>query len=589
MTLNTFHFAGVAAKNVTLGIPRMQELMDASKSIKTPTVTAYLPANNRTLAKKMAQSLVYTELNELVIGGYQTANFATEMDELQFLVQFQPYPAPSVHAWVFVLNKTKMEDQGIIPYQIETAIQDFSPLIDVYVSEEEMEVWECKVRIIDTSSIGEDVETMATAIQKNVIIQGGSKRITGALAREELVSVRDDETGKIVDQKQFIIETDGTDLKYVLGQGFDATRTISNDVVECVDVLGIEAGLNVLVHEINNVLTFDGSYINMRHITLLAETMCFYGWLRPVSRHGFAKVNAPMLKQASFEQPLEVFTDSALWHVFDEATDVTSAVMFGKLINVGTGAVDLKSMVVKAPPIAKAVPKKTPVMFLGKKRRSKATATTYWKWFSEPMARWKNSNNNPTSYQSNPSFVPNEGDWEMPSHGQLMGGPMSGMMMDGQLMGGPMMTTMAGPYDAMSSNSSSSGSSSIHPMVTTFDMDSEDSPRFKPLDPEYEHVQCQFVPLTPEYTNPGPQSPSYSPTSPMYVPPQSPTYSPTKPTYVPQSPSYSPTEPPYVPQSPSYSPTEPPYVPQSPTYSPTEPPATYVPQSPTYSPTRPGF
>jgi DNA-directed RNA polymerase I subunit RPA1 len=39
MTLNTFHFAGRGEMNVTLGIPRLREiLMMASKNIKTPSM-----------------------------------------------------------------------------------------------------------------------------------------------------------------------------------------------------------------------------------------------------------------------------------------------------------------------------------------------------------------------------------------------------------------------------------------------------------------------------------------------------------------------------------------------------------------------
>ncbi len=42
MTLNTFHFAGVSAKNVTLGVPRLTELINLAKNIKTPTLTVHL-------------------------------------------------------------------------------------------------------------------------------------------------------------------------------------------------------------------------------------------------------------------------------------------------------------------------------------------------------------------------------------------------------------------------------------------------------------------------------------------------------------------------------------------------------------------
>ena len=42
MTLNTFHYAGVSAKNVTLGVPRLKELINISKKPKTPSLTVFL-------------------------------------------------------------------------------------------------------------------------------------------------------------------------------------------------------------------------------------------------------------------------------------------------------------------------------------------------------------------------------------------------------------------------------------------------------------------------------------------------------------------------------------------------------------------
>ena len=42
MTLKTFHFAGVASMNVTLGVPRIKEIINASKTISTPIIDAVL-------------------------------------------------------------------------------------------------------------------------------------------------------------------------------------------------------------------------------------------------------------------------------------------------------------------------------------------------------------------------------------------------------------------------------------------------------------------------------------------------------------------------------------------------------------------
>jgi len=42
MTLNTFHSAGISAKNVTLGVPRLKEIINIATTLKTPSMTIYL-------------------------------------------------------------------------------------------------------------------------------------------------------------------------------------------------------------------------------------------------------------------------------------------------------------------------------------------------------------------------------------------------------------------------------------------------------------------------------------------------------------------------------------------------------------------
>ena len=42
MTLNTFHNAGISSKNVTLGVPRIKEIINVAKNIKTPTLKIFL-------------------------------------------------------------------------------------------------------------------------------------------------------------------------------------------------------------------------------------------------------------------------------------------------------------------------------------------------------------------------------------------------------------------------------------------------------------------------------------------------------------------------------------------------------------------
>jgi DNA-directed RNA polymerase II subunit RPB1 len=65
MTLNTFHYARVASKNATLGVPRLKEIINVATHIKTPSLSVYLDpeiARSLTLAKNVQQELAYTSL-----------------------------------------------------------------------------------------------------------------------------------------------------------------------------------------------------------------------------------------------------------------------------------------------------------------------------------------------------------------------------------------------------------------------------------------------------------------------------------------------------------------------------------------------
>lgn len=53
MTLKTFHFAGVASMNITLGVPRIKEIINASKTISTPIISAELFNKNSEISARI--------------------------------------------------------------------------------------------------------------------------------------------------------------------------------------------------------------------------------------------------------------------------------------------------------------------------------------------------------------------------------------------------------------------------------------------------------------------------------------------------------------------------------------------------------
>lgn len=70
MTLNTFHFAGVSSKNVTLGVPRLKEIINISKKPKAPSLTVFLvgaSARDAEKAKNVLCRLEHTTLRKVCI------------------------------------------------------------------------------------------------------------------------------------------------------------------------------------------------------------------------------------------------------------------------------------------------------------------------------------------------------------------------------------------------------------------------------------------------------------------------------------------------------------------------------------------
>ena len=69
-----------------------------------------------------------------------------------------------------------------------------------------------------------------------------------------------------------------------------------------VQVLGIEAVRKALERELYHVISFDGSYVNYRHLALLCDTMTSRGHLMAITRHGVNRQDTGPLMKCSFEE-----------------------------------------------------------------------------------------------------------------------------------------------------------------------------------------------------------------------------------------------------------------------------------------------
>ena len=144
-------------------------------------------------------------------------------------------------------------------------------------------------------------------------------------------------------ESQWVLETEGSNLIETMSVStIDHTKTISNNVIEIYEVFGIEAARQSLLNELRTVLSFDGSYVNYRHLAILVDTMTCRGSLTAMTRHGINRVaDAGTLTKCSFEETVEVLTDAAAFGEIDTLKGISDNIMLGQTIPAGTGIMDI--------------------------------------------------------------------------------------------------------------------------------------------------------------------------------------------------------------------------------------------------------
>jgi len=147
------------------------------------------------------------------------------------------------------------------------------------------------------------------------------------------------ETGDYKAIAEWLLETDGTSLMRVLSErDVDPTRTYSNDICEIFATLGIEAVRKAVEQEMNHVISFDGSYVNYRHLALLCDVMTAKGHLMAITRHGINRQDVGALMRCSFEETVDVLIDAAMHAEVDFLRGVSENIIVGQLANIGTGS-----------------------------------------------------------------------------------------------------------------------------------------------------------------------------------------------------------------------------------------------------------
>ena len=313
MTMRTFHYAGVAEINVTLGLPRLIEIMDARKEPSTPTMTVYLEPEygvDRDRAREVSWQIEAAPLHEF-------GDITTDMENMQV----------AVHLNTKVCDKRKIaprEIMEIAPKKIRERrhYRDFEHKID-----------EDNATIIFLPKDPESYQNLFQLAEhvRNVIVQGIDDSMRVVVRKE---------TG------EYILYTEGSNLKDVFEvAGVDTTRTRTNNISEAASVLGIEAARNAIIYEALSTLGEQGILVDVRHIMLVADMMCMDGEVKQIGRHGIAGEKESVLSRAAFEVTVNHLLDAAVANEVDELSGVTENVIVGQPIQLGTG--DVKLIAVK--------------------------------------------------------------------------------------------------------------------------------------------------------------------------------------------------------------------------------------------------
>ena len=380
MTLNTFHFAGVASKsNVTRGVPRVEEILSLTKKTKNPSLTIYLHDKdkfNREHAQNIMYSIEYTALKDLVefyeiCYDPDDSNTMIKEDK-ELLTQFNHYEnmfdecndsvseiSGEKSKWIIriKLDKSKLLEKNItqddINFTLKVAYQN---KIDCVYSDYNSTDLIFRIRIngvFDKKSGNPDgkhpldqsdqiwyITNFQNQLMSNTIIRG-IKDIEKVLLRK-IPNYLVYEEGNFVKKTIWVLDTVGTNLVDVLGLYFiDPTKTISNSIMEVYDVLGIEAARQCIYNEFSEVIEADGSYINSHHLEMLADRMSYSYKLISIYRHGINNDNIGPIAKAAFEETPEMFLRAAKHGLFDEVRGVSANIMCGQEGFFGTGSFDI--------------------------------------------------------------------------------------------------------------------------------------------------------------------------------------------------------------------------------------------------------
>ncbi len=305
-TMRTYHFAGTAGIQVTLGLPRMLEIFDARKEPRTPTMTVYIDKDCQDLdnVKKIGEQIKEVKVKDVVL--------STVIDMTDLFIQCQ-------------LDMAKVKEFEIDLEKLEKMIKIKNSKVSV--EKNSLYIYTKKGDIRNLHKI------------KYTLLESHVKGIRGVT---QVVIMKEND--------EWVINTLGSNLKKVFEIiGVDATRTTCNNMFEILNVLGVEAARNVIINQAKYTMEEQGLGVDLRYITLLADLMTSDGEIKPIGRYGISGQKASFLVRASFEETKKHLTNSAIIGERDTLKGTIENIIMNQVAPIGTGVYELIGRIPEVP------------------------------------------------------------------------------------------------------------------------------------------------------------------------------------------------------------------------------------------------
>ncbi len=298
MMMRTKHYAGTAM-DVTRGLPRLIEILDARRTPKTPMMSIYLKKkyNNSKKAEELAYSIKETTVKDI------STSVQTNFSKSEI---------------VFELDREELKRRGLTPAKFKKVVKEKLG--------KNASVTKTKLKVKSKKKVASKLQRLKNKVLDNHL--SGIEGVSYVVVQKE--------------GKDYVLYTRGTNLKQIAKvDEVDFKKTRSNDLREVAKVLGVEAVRNALVYEGMETLKEAGLSVDSRHITLVADTMTANGELDAIGRHGVSGNKASVLARASFEETVKHLLKAGAYGETDNLNGVVENIIVGQVANMGTGVPEL--------------------------------------------------------------------------------------------------------------------------------------------------------------------------------------------------------------------------------------------------------